>query len=164
LDTQRALAQKGIAPTGLGELVILKREGTRFGFLGFDLTVRNLNEKDLILIRESKAKVDVLIVGVHWGVEYTNAPTDTQRSWAKQIVLQGADVIAGHHPHWVQTSEIIDGKPVFYSLGNLVFDQMWSEKTRHGMIAKLKFVEGRLNSKEERKIYIQSWAQPEFSP
>src|SRR3972149_567479 len=75
-ETQNHLRRKGIAATGLGELAVLKREETLFGFLGFDLTGRNLDEKDISLINKSNTKVDVLIIGVHWGVEYTQTPTD----------------------------------------------------------------------------------------
>ena len=162
-ETIRLLAQKGIAATGLGELVILKREDTSFGFLGLDLTVRNLNEKDLSIIRRSNSKVDVLIVGIHWGVEYTQIPTDLQRVWAKKIVTAGADVIAGHHPHWVQSSETIDSKPVYYSLGNFVFDQMWSEDTKKGKVLELIFIGGKQDSLKERQTYMFSWGQPSFT-
>lgn len=43
-------------------------------------------------------------------------------------------MVVGHHPHWPQEYEMYNGKPIIYSLGNLVFDQMWSEKTRQGII------------------------------
>ena len=162
-ETQSLLRQKGIAATGLGELVILEREDTLFGFLGFDLTTRNLSEEDLMIINQSNTKVDVLIIGVHWGVEYTQTPTDTQRVWAREIIEAGADAIAGHHPHWVQSSEIIDGKPVYYSLGNFVFDQMWSERTREGTVVELTFRDGKLDSLGERQTYMFFWARPSFS-
>ena len=162
-ETRNLLTQKGIATTGLGELVILKREDTLFGFLGFDLTARNLREKDIALISQSNSKVDILIVGVHWGAEYTQTPTDIQRIWAKEMISSGADVIAGHHSHWVQSSEIIEGKPVYYSLGNLIFDQMWSERTKKGEVVELTFKDGQLESSTERQTYMSSWGQPSFS-
>jgi poly-gamma-glutamate synthesis protein (capsule biosynthesis protein) len=163
-ETEAHLAQKGIASTDPGKLVILKREGVLFGFLGLNLTTRDLNEKDLAFIRESDSKVDVLIMGVHWGAEYTRTPTEPQKAWARQMVLAGVDVIAGHHSHWVQTSEVIDGKPVYYSLGNLVFDQMWSEETKKGLILALYHKGNELDSIEELPTFMSSWAQPEFMP
>ena len=162
-ETQRKLEEKGIKATGLGELVVLKREDTLFGFLGFDLTLRNLSQEGLNLIEVSDKKVDILIVGVHWGVEYTQTPKDIQRVWAKEMISAGADVIAGHHPHWVQSSEVIDAKPVYYSLGNLVFDQMWSERTKEGIVLKLTFKNRQLDSIGERQTYMFSWGQPTFS-
>ncbi|KKU25273.1 MAG: SH3 type 3 domain protein [Candidatus Woesebacteria bacterium GW2011_GWF1_46_13] len=50
----------------------------------------------------------------------------------------------------------------YYSLGNFIFDQMWSKKTREGLIIKLTFRDGRLISEEKLPIYMSSWAQPEF--
>ena len=58
---------------------------------------------------------------------------------AHLAVENGADVIMGHHPHWIQTSEIYLDKPIYYSLGNLVFDQFWSEPTMRGLLVKLEF-------------------------
>jgi poly-gamma-glutamate synthesis protein (capsule biosynthesis protein) len=159
-ETRKLLTQKGIAATGLGELVILEKGNSRFGFLGFDLTQRNLSSQELSLIRGSKDKVDVLVASVHWGVEYTDKPTDTQRTWARQIVLAGADVLVGHHPHWVQSSEMIDEKPIYYSLGNFVFDQMWSEETKKGKVLNIIFKEGKIESIKEYQTYMFSWAQP----
>lgn len=64
-----------------------------------------------------------VVVNLHWGVEYIQFPTAVQRAQAKALIKAGADAIIGHHPHIIQEIEIIDDKPVFYSLGNFVFDQ-----------------------------------------
>jgi len=161
-ETEDVLNQKGILATGVGNLVKAERKDTVFGFLGFDLTVKYLSVGDLELIKASKDKVDVLVVGVHWGSEYRSEPSVRQREWAKQMIISGADVIVGHHPHWVQSFEFIEGKPVYYSLGNFVFDQMWSVKTREGAVAKLTFKDGKLIKQEFLKTYMTNWAQPEF--
>lgn len=161
-ETVRILNKKGIAQTGLGELIVLDKKGVRFGFLAFDLTSRKLTEDDLSLIRESNPKVDVLIVAPHWGVEYTQKPQEYQRGWARQMVTAGADIISGAHPHWVQDTEYIDGKPVYYSLGNLIFDQMWSEPTKKGVIVRLTFEDKKLAKEEFLPTYMKNWAQPEL--
>jgi len=154
----------GVEPTGLGSLVIKEVEGTKFGFLGFSFVGvgRVPKPKDYELINESANKVDILIVGVHWGEEYSTEPAPEQRAWARKMVEEGADVIVGHHPHVIQSSEKILGKPVYYSLGNFVFDQMWSEETKKGLVIRLAFREGKLISEEELPTYISSLAQPEF--
>ena len=72
----------------------------------------------------------------------------------------GADVVIGHHPHWVQEIETYKGKPVYYSLGNLVFDQMWSEETRNGLVVKLTFSGNTLVSQEQVPIKIVDYGQP----
>lgn len=162
-ETINLLSSHGIQATGLGKLVTKEVRGFKVGFLGFDFLSRPPKEEDFKLITRSKSQVDLLIISVHWGVEYADQPTDAQRRWALKIIESGADVIAGHHPHWVQEVANINGHPVYYSLGNFVFDQMWSEKTRQGLVARLTFnKEGKLLKEELLKTFISSWSQPEF--
>lgn len=85
-------------------------------------------------IRLAKSLSDWVIVNVHWGTELTDWPQPKQKEMAKWLIDQGADVIIGHHPHVVQDPECIAGKPVFFSLGNHVFDQKYPA-TKRGLIA-----------------------------
>ncbi|MBO7418069.1 MAG: CapA family protein [Bacteroidaceae bacterium] len=64
-----------------------------------------------------------IIAVLHWGAEFQTTPSMQQRIDAQTIISAGADAIIGHHPHVVQPLRYVDGKPVFYSLGNFVFDQ-----------------------------------------
>jgi hypothetical protein len=85
-------------------------------------------------IRLAKSLSDWVIVYVHWGTELTDWPQPKQKEMARWLINQGADVIIGHHPHVVQPPECIQGKPVFFSLGNHVFDQKYPA-TKRGLIA-----------------------------
>lgn len=161
-ETQKHLEDAKIDYVGLGNMVVKEINGTKFGFLGFDFFSDQPTDSDYKLIRSSKEQVDVLIVGVHWGVEYTSEPLDIQRQWAKKMAVAGADVIVGHHPHWVQTSEALGNSVVYYSLGNLVFDQMWSENTRKGLMIRLVYRGSTLIREEHLNTYIDQWAQPVF--
>jgi poly-gamma-glutamate synthesis protein (capsule biosynthesis protein) len=161
-ETIEFLDKKEITATGLGELVIKELKGVKYGFLGFDFISKTPKESDYELITESVGETDVLIVSVHWGAEYRREPAEIQRQWARKLVESGADVIVGHGSHWVQEVEYINEKPVYYSLGNFVFDQMWSEETRKGLIIKLTFRNGKLIKEEKLSTYMTSWAQPEF--
>ena len=161
-ETIEHLTANNIDYVGFGNMVIKEVEGTKFGFLGFDYLSYLPKEADLDLVRESAEEVDVLIVGVHWGIEYVEIPNALQREWARRIVEAGADVIAGHHPHWVQEIEYIGDVPVYYSLGNFVFDQMWSEKTKKGLAVELTFEDGELVNEETLPTYMSAWAQPEW--
>jgi len=162
VDTERFLTEAGIDYTGTGDLVVKEIKGTKFGFLGFDFVSAQPTDFDLKLISRSDLLVDVLIVGVHWGEEYKRTADSGQRTAAKKLVDAGADVIVGHHPHWIQNDEDINGVPVYYSLGNFIFDQMWSEETKNGLLVKLTFRDGELIKKEKLPIYISSPGQPEF--
>ena len=64
-----------------------------------------------------------IVAVLHWGTEFQPISDMQQRYDAHLLVQAGADAIIGHHPHVVQPLEYIDSRPVFYSLGNFVFDQ-----------------------------------------
>jgi len=161
-ETQMFLNEKGIAATGLGSLVTKKVAGTTFGFLGFNFVDINPKSSDYDLVADSDKKVDVLVVGVHWGAEYQATANLRQRKIAAELVKAGADVVVGHHPHWVQDMEYLDGKPVYYSLGNFIFDQMWSEKTKEGLVVELTFKDKKLVGEKKLPIYMREWAQPQW--
>lgn len=63
-----------------------------------------------------------VIVNVHWGWEHHMEPTLKQRQEAHRMVCAGADLIIGHHTHTLQTVETWQGTPIYYSLGNFIFD------------------------------------------
>ena len=64
-----------------------------------------------------------IIVCPHWGIEHVTTPTPWQRRHARALIDAGADIIVGHHSHTLQTVEEYNGKTIFYSIGNFIFDQ-----------------------------------------
>lgn len=74
-------------------------------------------------IERVKDKVDVLIVAMHWGVEYTNTPTEYEKDAAEFLASQGVNIVIGTHPHVVQPVTWIDDTLVVYSLGNFISAQ-----------------------------------------
>jgi poly-gamma-glutamate synthesis protein (capsule biosynthesis protein) len=74
-------------------------------------------KKDIEAVRE---KVDVLIVAMHWGIEYENTPNAYQIDAAKYLESLGVDIIIGTHPHVVQPVDYINNTLVIYSLGNFL--------------------------------------------
>jgi poly-gamma-glutamate synthesis protein (capsule biosynthesis protein) len=85
------------------------------------------------------AGADVVIVYPHWGIEYTATPFPAQRALAHAVIDAGADMVIGNHVHWVGAMEVYKGHPIWYALGNFVFDQVWSEPTQEGLILELTF-------------------------
>ena len=73
-------------------------------------------------VRALRSKVDLIILSCHWGVSSKDEPVAYQREIARAAIDAGADMVFGHHPHVVQAAEIYQSRPVFYSLGNFVFD------------------------------------------
>ena len=74
-------------------------------------------------INKVRDKVDVLIVAMHWGTEYTHTPTAYQKDMAKFLADNDVDIVIGTHPHVVEPIEYIDDTLVIYSLGNFISAQ-----------------------------------------
>jgi AmmeMemoRadiSam system protein B len=85
-----------------------------------------------------------LIVSMHWGEEYQSINSPAQEKLAHKIIEAGADLIIGHHPHVVQKIEKYQGKLIFYSLGNFIFDQYFSPDTQQGLAVGLEIYPDRL--------------------
>ena len=75
---------------------------------------------------------DMQIAYVHWGDEYVLTHNPSQQALAEQLIDAGVDVVIGHHPHVVQDVALYKGKPIFYSLGNFIFDQYFSQDVQEG--------------------------------
>lgn len=161
-ETLKHLDDKNIEYVGKDNVITKRINGTNFSFLGFDLVSNELSVQNLDLVKKAKDTSDVVVVGVHWGEEYEALPNESQKIWAKKIIEYGADVIVGHHPHWVQTVEEINGKKVYYSLGNFVFDQMWSEETKKGILIELVFDGKKITAEKKVDTYIKNWGQVEI--
>ena len=71
-------------------------------------------------------------------------------------------MIIGNHAHWVGALEIYKGHPIWYALGNFVFDQVWSEPTQEGLILELTFNGSRLVQARMHPTLILDQAQPNF--
>ena len=85
-------------------------------------------------LRLARSLSDMVVVFVHWGSELLEWPDTRQRAAAAWLVRNGADLIVGHHPHVVQAAECVAGRPVFYSLGNHLFDQKYPA-AKQGLMA-----------------------------
>jgi AmmeMemoRadiSam system protein B len=110
-------------------------------FLAFNRILPFINSHEKIIENIKKAKLNnpdkYIIVSMHWGNEYQMSSYPLQRELANKIIAEGADIIIGHHPHVVQEIDIIQGKPVFYSLGNFIFDQQFLPETKEGLLVGL---------------------------
>ena len=81
---------------------------------------------------------------------------------AHDIIDAGADMIIGNHAHWAAAMEVYEGKPIWYALGNFVFDQTWSEPTMEGITLELTFHGAELVQVRMRPHIILDKAQPNF--
>jgi gamma-polyglutamate biosynthesis protein CapA len=140
-NTIKVLQQSGIKYADEVTDARVLIDGMKIDIIAFDLvTNQNPLEDIKTAIFEARGQTDYLIVSFHWGNEYEAVANNYQRTVARASVESGADLIVGHHPHVLQDYEFIEGKPVIYSLGNFVFDQMWSEETKEGAILEIEIV------------------------
>jgi poly-gamma-glutamate synthesis protein (capsule biosynthesis protein) len=71
----------------------------------------------------------------HMGAEYQPAADSLKTAVYRAMIDNGAEMVVGDHPHWVQNSEVYGGKLILYSLGNFMFDQQFdSEVTRSALL------------------------------
>jgi poly-gamma-glutamate synthesis protein (capsule biosynthesis protein) len=158
-DTLDNLRRVSILPVGAGknhaeamQPVVVTVNGTRFGivslgqiepmaFAGEDKPgIAILNKENLeTAIAEAKKVSDVVIAMPHWGPEDMAVPNWLQRNLAQELVDAGADLVVGNHTHVVQALQELNGVPVFYGLGNFVFDQTWADDHQQGVILLVKF-------------------------
>jgi gamma-polyglutamate biosynthesis protein CapA len=91
------------------------------------------------LIKELRPSVDFIVVYTHWDNEYQRAPAQVTVNLAHAWVEAGADIIIGSHPHVTQTVEQYQGKYIYYSLGNFIFDQYFESAVKRGLMLELDF-------------------------
>ncbi len=133
--------------------------------------------KDIAAIRD---KVDVLMVAMHWGVEYTHTPTAYEKDMAKFLADHGVDLIIGTHPHVIQPVEYIGNTLVIYSLGNFISAQYQNQGTCYnykcmvGLMTSIKITKIEYNKEVTIKIdevnnnliytYYTSWSRFKVIP
>ena len=138
--TRSVLEGLGITSIGPGmEPIYRKVNGLQLAFLALDDISSPLDANSAVeAIRLADATGAVVIVSVHWGVEYQGGASDQQKSLAQEFAEAGAVLIWGHHPHVLQPTEWIEtahGKSlILYSLGNALFDQGGLAETRRSAL------------------------------
>jgi hypothetical protein len=183
LQTIANLKTYGIAAGGAGRNLaaarkpsIIEAGGVRVAFLAFDTIAKAYGasatragsaQMSPAAVRAGvkaarKAGAQVVIVFPHWGTEYDPTPFTGQQKLARAAIDAGADLVIGNHAHWAGAMEVYEGKPIWYALGNFVFDQTWSEPTMEGLTLELTFHGPTLVQARMRPHIILDKAQPNF--
>ncbi len=105
-------------------------------------------------IRTAKAAGYHVVVYTHWGDEYVPA-NQYQKNLAHAFIDAGAEMVIGTHPHVIQEHEMYGGKHIYYSLGNLVFDQYWEDAVRRGLMLSVVFSRSGVVSVDEVETYLE---------
>ena len=152
-----AVAGTGTSAEAAHAGVVIERNGVKFGFLAYTYDQSNGNHPDiddrvavmdLPRMREDVARLatraDAIMVSMHAGNEYSPKSNAQQVTFARAAIDAGASVVVGHHPHVTQPWERYGQGVIFYSLGNLVFDQFQRVETQRGVLADILFEGPRL--------------------
>ena len=167
-------------------MALIDVNGIKFGFLNYNSIPGSLNagigtpgvsfvhlkpwEKEdrqadidtmLSDISAMRLQCDVLVVIMHWGVEYKGV-APMQVNLAHNFIDSGADIVIGTHPHVVQPVEVYKNKIIAYSLGNFVFDQMQSDETREGYMLQIYLSGKDLTGFKVFPYKIYDYAQPRW--
>ena len=168
-ETVELLNKNGIETTGVNGPLYKTVKGVKFAFLGYDdITtpqpgVSNADETKIKTeVAAARKNADIVIVQYHWGVEYQTQPDDRQKTLGHLTIDDGADLVIGNHPHWIQPIEFYKGKLITYAHGNTVFDQEWSQKTKEGVIGRYTFYNKKLVDVEYLPLLIKDFGQPSF--
>ena len=169
-ETINLLEASSIGWSGFGNLDVQKRKGITFGFLSYNGISTTFDRQAIATeIKQTKQKVNVLVVSAHWGDEYIltprkygNVAPDDPRQIARLMVDSGADLIIGNHPHTVQGIEIYKNKLVTYAHGNFIFDQTWSQETQEGVVGEYVFYEEKLVNVKFYPVLVNESYQPRF--
>ena len=116
---------------------LVELKGKQIAFVNYNQFVKEGLEKALNDIKQLGRQADLIVVYTHWGEEYTKNIASSTRKAAHQLIENGADLIIGSHPHVIQEKEVYQGKTIYYSLGNFVFDQYFLEETQKGMLVEM---------------------------
>ena len=166
IETKSRLVSAGITSLGSADEPVYRTiNGIKLAFLAFDDVSAPLNVETATQVIQKEYETGALvIVSIHWGVEYQGGASERQKWLAAQFAQAGAALIWGHHPHVIQPAEWVQppagsthssppqSKPaggstlVLYSLGNALFDQVGLADTRQSALVLVELDENGVRS------------------
>lgn len=143
-DTVYYLNKAGVTPFGApfndAHLAVqLTAHDKKLCLIGYHSLFRADYSAVVAKITSVRLLCDYLVVMSHWGEEYQHEPIAQQREAAHAFVDAGADVVIGGHPHVVEPVEVYNNHAIFYSLGNFLFDQGFSQEVKRGLAVEVEF-------------------------
>ena len=117
------------------DIKIHEKNGIKYAFLSYTTSSNSKVYKSYLInmysdelvkkdVESIKDKVDVIIVAMHWGSEYTKDPTYEETRIAEYLSSLGVNLVIGAHPHVVQPVRYVGDTLVIYSLGNFISNQL----------------------------------------
>jgi poly-gamma-glutamate capsule biosynthesis protein CapA/YwtB (metallophosphatase superfamily) len=116
----------------------------KIGFVNYNQFSSGSLSRTLENISNLRKQTDALVVYTHWGTEYQTHSSENIRKLGHRFIDSGADLVIGSHPHVTQEKEEYKGHWIYYSLGNFIFDQYFSENTKKGLAVEVSISPERL--------------------
>ncbi len=174
----------GINQTEAEQPTIIEKNGMKIGYLGFSDVGPNWmkatdaeagillanNPRFDVIIKNAASKVDYLVVSFHFGEEYQIKHNARQETLAHAAIDDGAKIVIGTHPHVVEDTEVYSPKSctqsscmgfIAYSLGNFIFDQVFSAATMQGMLLQIKLAKDGTMLVQKNTVQLNRVFQPE---
>ena len=157
--------------------LIVAHHGNRLAFLGYNAygpgyawatedgpgAARFALEAVRADVAQARSQADVVFVSLQYTETYEATPLPEQVADFRAAVEAGADVVTGSQAHQPQAVEFHSGGLILYGLGNLIFDQTWSEPTRQSLIARHYIYDGRLIATQLIPTVIDDDLQPRLA-
>ncbi|MDP3734845.1 MAG: AmmeMemoRadiSam system protein B [bacterium] len=150
VTTRQILAENDIMWIGgpgedsVDDVALVRGQGINLVFIGVHLLVE-VPDITSVIEKYATDESNRVIVFPHWGIEYAVEHATLEEDLAHAWIDAGADLVVGSHPHVIQDVAVYKNKPIVYSLGNLIFDQEFSEDTQEGLLLFGAFREGGLS-------------------
>lgn len=160
MQTKEWLQKSGVAyfgdPDALEEDRVARLEINRiqFSFVNWSDWTSDKTDHTVAQVRTENNAGRLVVVYTHWGDEYV-PPSPRVRQLAHSFVDAGADIVIGTHPHVVLEHEVYNGKDIYYSIGNFIFDQYFNEDVRNGLMLRVTFNESGATDVQEIPIYLE---------
>ncbi len=166
-------------PFSVSDKYVLRTEvkSQKLIFVAFNITNPNFNfatATDMVA-HISRDPGDFMIAVIHGGEEYALTSNSVQKNFYRKLIDSGVNVVIAHHPHVVQEIEVYKKRPIFYSLGNFIFDQYFSKDVQEELGVHMTFgtstiqydlipfksvtSQPRLMTDEEKSVFLYKLAQ-----
>ena len=169
LNTKKVLNSSSIKTFGYSQTTIddiyeISIDGKTVVVFGINMVVdRWDSEKAIEVTKQVRAlhPEAYLIAFLHWGNEYTHNQNKYQIDFAHSLIDNGVSAVLGTHPHVIQGIEVYKEKLIFYSLGNFIFDQYFSQDVQDGYVVKMKNINNQIIF--ELIPYVSEVSQPKVA-
>jgi poly-gamma-glutamate capsule biosynthesis protein CapA/YwtB (metallophosphatase superfamily) len=162
LETKQYLEKAGVvyfgdpAASENDKVARLNLQGILVSLVNWSDWTSDKTDHTVAQVRKEAEEGRAVFVYTHWGIEYAATSTPRMQELAHEFIDAGASMVIGSHPHTVEEHERYKGKDIYYSLGNLIFDQYFSDAVTHGLLLRVEFTRGGVSKVQEIPVLLDT--------